>query len=81
MSYSSFPRSSVQACLAVLRSVWRTVAVPGGRAIAFWLAVCLPWALLVFVFAGYASQYPGLVAVLVTGCVVSAILGQGYTHR
>jgi hypothetical protein len=59
----------------------RTATLPRLRALAFWLAVGLPWALLAFVLAGYASQRPVLLAALLTGSVLCSVAGQDYAHR
>lgn len=81
MSFKPHSQAPVGATLQWLVSRMRTAALPRLRTLAFWLAIGLPWTLLAFVFAGYTSQHPVLLAVLLAGNVLCGLAGQGYPHR
>ncbi|PSP27536.1 hypothetical protein BRC65_05255 [Halobacteriales archaeon QH_2_65_14] len=77
VTYSRSPSVSVRASLAFLLGLLGNRI----RAVAFWLAVCLPWTFLALVAVGYDARYPNLLAAILVGSVLCTAIGQDHLRN
>lgn len=79
MSYSSPLNTYLYVSATVLATLLGTV-ISRARALGFWLAVCLPWALFVLVASGYATRWPEVFAGLLVATVICVAVGRGHAR-